>query len=66
MRQDHFDQSASLVSRSFLEMNSIWKRYKSQYEEIIPILRENIKGTPSGLSHCLMKGEKIIGVTIQH
>jgi hypothetical protein len=32
LREEHVDQTADIISRSFLGMNDIWKSFNPQYD----------------------------------
>jgi hypothetical protein len=64
-KEEHVDQAAAVLTRSFLELNSIWKKYNPSYEETYPIIRGKIlPALASNWSFVLMKGHKLLGVSI--
>lgn len=66
-KEEHVDQAAGVLTRSFLEMNAIWKEYKPKFEEIFPIMRGKIlPAIASGWSFVLMRGHTVIGVSIEY
>jgi hypothetical protein len=42
MGEQHLEQSADVLTRSFLNLNDIWKKYNPTYEQIYPIMRGKI------------------------
>lgn len=42
MNQHHLDGAARVLTRSFLELNDIWKTLKPTYDEVFPIIRGKI------------------------
>jgi hypothetical protein len=49
---NHVDISADLLTRSFLNLNKIWKHYNPKYEEVYPIMRGKIlPSLGTGLSY---------------
>lgn len=42
MTEQHLEQATDLLVRSFLTLNSIWKKYNYTYETIYPILRSKV------------------------
>jgi len=42
MKEEHIEQSAGVLTRSFLELNDIWKTFAPTYEEIFPVMRGRI------------------------
>jgi len=42
LKSQHVDQAADVLTRSFLGLNDIWKKYNPTYEQILPIMRGKI------------------------
>ena len=40
--EEHLEQATDVLTRSFLELNSIWKTHKPKYEDIYPVIRGKI------------------------
>ena len=71
LQEEHLDQAADVLTRSFLELNSIWKNNLPSYEHIMPIMRGKILPTLApnavgGCSYVLMKGRDVVGVSLQY
>lgn len=68
--EQHLDQAADVLTRSFLELNTIWKNYLPSYEVIFPIMRGKLLPAlgffGQGWSYVLMKGDKVIGVSVEY
>jgi hypothetical protein len=42
LRSEHVEEAADVLTRSFLDLNDIWKKYNPTYEQIYPIMRGKI------------------------
>ena len=40
--EEHLEQATDVLTRSFLELNNIWKTHKPKYEDIYPFIRGKI------------------------
>ena len=67
LKEEHIDQAAGVLTRSFIELNTIWKEHQPKFEEIFPIIRGKVvPSVAAGWSFVLMKGQKVIGVSIEY
>lgn len=67
LKEEHVDQAAGVLTRSFIELNSIWKEYEPKFEEIFPVIRGKIlPAVAPGWSFVLMRGQTVIGVSIEY
>ncbi len=42
LQEHHIDEAADVLTRSFLQLNTIWKVYNPKYHQIFPIMRAKI------------------------
>lgn len=42
LREEQLDQTAHIITRSFLQLNDIWKSRQPQLDEVYPVLRWKI------------------------
>ena len=62
LTEQHLEQTADVLVRSFLALNSIWKKHNYSYETVYPIIRSKVLPTlASGWSFVLLKNDKVIG-----
>lgn len=40
--EEHLEQATDVLTRSFLELNTIWKTHKPKYEDVYPVIRGKI------------------------
>lgn len=74
LTDQHIDQTADVLTRSFLQLNPFWKTYQPKYEEIFPIMRGKlIPALGKGWSYVVLSftqvllcDQKVIGVNLQY
>lgn len=67
LREEHVDQTADVITRSFLGMNDIWKSYNPQYDDIYPVIRGKIlPSVHHGWSFIVSKNKQVVGASITY
>ena len=71
LTEEHLDQAADVLARSFIQLNNIWKSSMPPYEQIVPFMRGRVLPTLSPnangtFSYVLIKDKKVIGVAVNY
>ena len=42
LEEQHIEEAADVLTRSFLKLNPIWKGYNPKYDQIFPVMRGKV------------------------
>ena len=66
-KEEHLEEGTGVITRAFLELNPIWRKDGITYQDVYSMIRgKTVPSIAYGWSEILIKGNKIIGVSIQY